>query len=125
MFHNGVSLAYKGIYHLPYRNTWLKPEPHPYPMSQPMMERFSLRIRSLAAEIRMKIFSECLVQARLPRLSVPALLAALRPDNLLYEEAVETFHKINIFEIKPHNHQSFLDLQHRHVLHIRSLIVYL
>jgi hypothetical protein len=125
MFYNGVSLTHKGNYSLPFRNSWLRVQPRGVWMSGKKMEAFNARIRSLPAEIRMQVFSECLVRARFPPISSPALLAALRPDTELYEEAIEVFHKINVFEIKPHNRQPFLDLQDRHVVHLRKVVLYL
>lgn len=55
-------------------------------------------LRRIPPEIRDQIFAPCLLRSRFSTTS-PELLVALRPDRLLYEEALDLFYKQNVFSI--------------------------
>jgi hypothetical protein len=125
MFHNGICLAYKGIYNLPYGNTWMRPQPRAVWMSRAEMEALNTKIRKLPSELRVKIFKECLLRSPLRPNHPFALLAALRPDKILYEEALEAFYYTTLVDVKPHKLQQFPGLQDNRILQFRKLSVYL
>lgn len=70
------------------------------------VKKFVLKIENLAPELRMMIFDLALVGSWNGQ--IPALLKALRGDELMYKEAIEAFGRTNTFVLSKSNNSSFL-----------------
>lgn len=90
--------------------------------ARPKMRDLDARIRALPAEVRVKIFAEC-VAPEFPPFRTPDLLVALRADARLYEEVLEAYYNTNQVEIKRHNRGIFMDLQTRRMAQIKRLAI--
>jgi hypothetical protein len=77
-------------------------------------------LRKFPPEIRDLIFTPCLLFSHKDD-PAPTLLAALRPDGKLYEEALDIFYKMNEFFFDIHHGAQFEGLKIDIIQRIQSL----